>query len=123
MLWCRFLPNYCPGFEKVIEAKGGVAMVDMEPNVLREVKRRLELQLWLPAWDAYAIAGAILDQFEYKRTHLHKAIVLEQAMQAEAAGQGTLVGVLYDEFARWHSLFVCALLSSVIASVLQEGVG
>ena len=100
MVCHRFLPTYCPGHEKVVEAQGGMALVDLVPGAAREVKRRLELHLWMAAWDAYAIAGAVLEQFEYKRAQLHKAIVLEQAMQAEASGQGTLVGVLYDEFAR-----------------------
>lgn len=82
-----------------------MAVVDLDPSASRAFKRRLDLVMWMPAWDAYAIAGAVLKQFNYKNAHLHKVIVLENAMQAQKDGRSALVGVLYDEFVRYHLTF------------------
>ena len=102
----RFLPSICPGFEKVVEATTGMATVDTDEHA-KGFKRRLELQLWQPGWDAYAIAGAILKQFKFPNAVLHKRLVLKEAMTAAATGRGELVGVLYDEKARhgWQCLW------------------
>ena len=106
----RFLPNFCPGVEKVVEATCGMAMVDTDPHAGKGFKRRLELQLWLPAWDAYSLAGAILKQFPYQNAVLHKRVVLKEAMTAAATNRSELVGVLYDEIARHVQLYVVGLI-------------
>jgi len=94
----------------VVEASGAIVDNMQGGAPAKESKRRLELHLWQPAFEAYTLAAAILDQFGFKAAQAHKAIVLEQAFTAEAAGQGTLVGVLYDEFAR-HVFVVCQIIS------------
>ena len=117
---CRFLHKSYPGHERVVEASGAIVdnMQGLAPA--KESKRRLELHLWQPAFDAYTLAAAILDQFGFKAAQAHKAIVLEQAFTAEAAGQGTLVGVLYDEFAR-HVFVVCACAACALGCALYTG--
>lgn len=60
MFW-RFLPAFCPGFMPVRDP----AADEDEGQVLRSKKGaglRLELPVWLSAWDSYALAAAALGQ-------------------------------------------------------------
>jgi hypothetical protein len=56
----------------------------------------------------------------FEQAMRHKRIVLEVAVGARAEDKGPLLGVLYDELAR----FVIAILSFIFPFVAyQEGVG
>jgi len=75
---------------------------EKDTRAKKEFQRRLDLHLWLYAWDAYALAGVALGQFEYARAVRHKAVVFEVALHASSGQRNTLLGALYDELAR-HS--------------------
>ena len=67
--------------------------------------RRLDAHVWCLAWDSYALAGAVLNQFTFQMAMKHKAVVMEIAVTAQAENRGPLLGMLYDEIARC----VCSL--------------
>ncbi len=56
----------------LVEDKGGVST-----RQGKNAHLRLELDKWVVAWDAFAIAGCILEQFSYSNAMAHKASVLE----------------------------------------------
>ena len=65
---------------------------------------RLPLELWLVAWDRAALAGEMVDhQLTFALAVRHKEVVLDVAFAAAASGRNSLVGVLYDELARFVS--------------------
>ena len=65
---------------------------------------RLPLELWLVAWDRAALAGEMVDhQLTFALAVRHKEVVLDVAFAAAANGRNSLVGVLYDELARFVS--------------------
>ena len=64
----------------------------------RQNNRRLDLSDWQMAWDRYALAAAVLEQFPFSKAMQHKALVLEISANAPA-GQ-SLLGVFFDEVAR-----------------------
>ena len=89
----RFLPLFCPQFQKVdLEDEPESAGTKKANN------RRLDISDWQMAWDRYALAAAALNQFSYKKAMEHKALVLEISANAPA-GQ-SLLGVFFDEVAR-----------------------
>ena len=62
----------------------------------------MELPMWQIAWDRYTLAAqAIDDQLNVRQALLHKEVVLSIACSAAAKGRTELVGVLYDELARF----------------------
>jgi hypothetical protein len=64
--------------------------------------RRLELPIWLIAFERYSLgAQAVEHQLSFQQALVHKEVVVEIACSAKAAGRSDLVGVLYDELARW----------------------
>ena len=52
----RFLPAFCPEYIRVAPE------AEREPRRGEGNSRRLDLPMWLLAWDSYALAGAALDQ-------------------------------------------------------------
>ena len=63
--------------------------------------RRLELHMWLVAWDRYSLAAVAVDyQLDMDQALLHKEGVLSIACAAKANGRTELFGVFYDELAR-----------------------
>ena len=122
-LFCgRFLPTYCPEFRKVIldDSSGKLALRE-DTRERKEVERRLELPVWLMAWDTYAIGAAVLEQacvtcdqglarmwvalcalsqMSYKTAIAHKHVVMEIAVNAASEERLPLLGVLYDGIAR-----------------------
>ena len=58
--------------------------------------------MWMLAWDRYALAAlAVEHQLEFGLSLLHKEVVLAITTAAAAAGRSELLGVLYDELARY----------------------
>ena len=75
----------------------GVGLVPCQ----QEDARRLELPMWLIAFDGYMLgAQAVEHQLGFGQALLHKATVCEIACTAKAGGRTDLLGVLYDELAR-----------------------
>ena len=63
--------------------------------------RRLELPIWLIAFERYALGAQAVDhQLTVQQALMHKEVVVEIACTAKAAGRSDLLGVLYDELAR-----------------------
>ena len=114
LLLDRFLPSFCPEFLPVNSEGEGES---------REKKagKRLEVPLWLMAWDNYSLAAAALDQVCFSmhalaclhHSHsayllqmpfdvavMHKRVVMEVAVNAPIAGHEPSLGVFYDELAR-----------------------
>ena len=76
----------------------------------QEYTRRLELPLWIVAWDRYMLAAQAVDhQLQFRESLLHKEVVIEIACSAQSGGRTDLVGFLHDEFARLSALVQCAL--------------
>ena len=70
--------------------------------VPQEESRYLEFALWLVAWDRYALAAQVVEhQLDYRVSLLHREVVVNVACSASAGGRSELLGVLYDELARW----------------------
>ena len=67
--------------------------------------------MWLIAWDRYSLAAVAVDhQLNMDQAMLHKEVVLSIACAAPANGRSELLGVLYDELARFE--FVLCLASA-----------
>ena len=80
--------------------------------VMQEESRRLEFPLWLIAWDRYVLAAQVVDhQLEFRLALLHREVVQSVACAAAAGGRTDLLGVLYDEMARFHWLGTVSALS------------
>ena len=66
-----------------------------------EDSRRLELPIWMIAFERYALgAQAVEHQLSVQQALVHKEVVVEIACTAKSAGRSDLLGVLYDELAR-----------------------
>ena len=57
----KFLPTYCPEFEKV-NLEGGFLAVYADSPDKSKSERRLEVATWCLAWDNYALAAVVLKQ-------------------------------------------------------------
>lgn len=112
----RFLPRHCPQFiatASIIEKKE-----DLNPQIQKALRHRLDAHLWCLAWDSYAMAGTILDQFPFKSAMAHKSVVMEIAVASSTEKRGPILGMLYDEIARCaravyfssFALWLCGLL-------------
>ena len=60
----------------------------------------LGLAQWQMAFDAYALAAAMLGQMTYQSAMCHKRLVCEIACNAAGEQRNTLLGVLYDSIVR-----------------------
>ena len=77
--------------------------------------RRLEIGVWLVAWDRYTLAAQAVDhQLTYQQALAHKEVVLEIAFSAKAAGRSELLGVLYDELARSPRVCLCGRIRNFV---------
>ena len=72
----------------------------------QEETKRLDLCTWQVAYDRYALAAQITGQLSFRDAMVHKSVVLEVAANAKSVGRRPLLGVVYDEVAR----FVCSPL-------------
>ena len=70
------------------------------PKSAAKLGKKLDVHLWGLAWDRYALAGAVLDQFTHDSAVKHKNVVMEIAVTAAAQSRTLLLGVLYDELQR-----------------------
>ena len=69
--------------------------------LVQEDSRRLELPIWLIAFERYALGAQAVDhQLSVQQALVHKEVVVEIACTAKSAGRSDLLGVLYDELAR-----------------------
>ena len=55
---------------------------------------------WCAAFDAYALAAACTEQWEYTAAHTHKSLVLKVATDGRLQRQPFGVAVIYDELVR-----------------------
>ena len=62
----------------------------------------MSLAHWCAAFDAYALAAACADQWNYTAAHTHKSLVLKVATDGRLLGQPAGVAVIYDELVRRH---------------------
>ena len=64
--------------------------------------RRPELPIWLMAFERYTLGAQAVDhQLSFQQALVHKEVVVEIACSAKSAGRSELLGVLYDELARF----------------------
>lgn len=100
----EFLPAFCPEVVAVVlednPAFDNQAGVTPCAQAQRAIGRRPELHIWEMGWDAYALAAAVVRQFSFAKSRLHKRFVTRVAVTAHASGFTPLLGVLYDEVAR-----------------------
>ena len=75
---------------------------------------RLELSMWITAWDRYALGAAMVEQLTFTDAMKHKAVVTEVACHAMKEGKRSLLGVLYDEVARQFLSFSCVTPVSIL---------
>ena len=69
--------------------------------LVQEDSRRLELPIWMIAFERYALGAQAVDhQLSVQQALVHKEVVVEIACTAKSAGRSDLLGVLYDELAR-----------------------
>ena len=69
--------------------------------MVQEDARRLEMPIWLIAFERYALGAQAVDhQLSFRQALVHKEVVVEIACSAKSAGRSDLLGVLYDELAR-----------------------
>ena len=61
----------------------------------------MDLASWLIAFDRYALAAAATNQMSFKASMSHKNIVVDVAMTAASENRRPLLGVIYDEVARF----------------------
>ena len=61
--------------------------------------KRLDLALWMIAWDRCALAMAMLEMVSFSAAMQHKQVVLELAM-GNAEEHKSVLGVVYDEMVR-----------------------
>ena len=129
---CRFLPAFCPDYKAVEtdhEEAGDKEQVreslvkllgtkDAAPDKPKKSEYKLQLPFWLAAWDSYALAAAVLGQMQYKAALQHKLVVQEVAADASAGGRKQLLGVIYDEVARYGC---CFLIASCLHTVCCTG--
>ena len=77
--------------------------------------------MWLIAWDRYSLAAvAVGHQLNMDQALLHKEVVLSIACAAQANGRSELLGVLYDELARFV-VVVCLISASEYVAQGQMG--
>ena len=80
-------------------------------------QRWLNVAVWLQAFDGYALAAHALDQMKFSAAMSHKCIVQELASSAGAEGRKPLLGIVYDDVARWaRSWFVLVVFISFACS-------
>ena len=103
---------------------------------------RLEFPMWLVAWDRYALMASMTNQMTYAQAMAHKCVVTEVCPQAflecitqsftnlcEVAclavqeGRRSLMGVLYDEIARYRFTFVTVFVAHHQLHSGQERLG
>ena len=80
--------------------------------------RRLDLPIWLIAFERYTLgAQAVEHQLSFQQALVHKEVVVEIACSAKSAGRSELLGVLYDELARFAPGGVRLVCSCVLLFV------
>ena len=66
----------------------------------------MDLASWLIAFDRYALAACATQQMSFHSAMRHKNVVVELAMSAHAEKRRPLLGVIYDEVARFLQMHV-----------------
>ena len=64
----------------------------------------MSLDSWQAAWQRYAIAAAITGQFPVEAAMRHREEVLAVAFSAAGRTRSPLLGVFYDDLARYSRL-------------------
>ena len=65
----------------------------------------MDLAAWLIAFDRYALAAAATNQMSFRASMNYKNVVVDVAMTAHAEKRRHLLGVIYDEVARFACTF------------------
>jgi hypothetical protein len=96
-------PFFNADLKKFLHSSSAEALVVLESDdgtfgAEAAAGRRLELAVWLVAWDGYAIAAACIDQMSFRCATVHKHMVCKVAFSA--GWRKPFLGVLFDEVSR-----------------------